>query len=135
MMSARTRSHLAPSCPARQARGYLYHDGMPESRSGHCCTFDAEACGTMFGDGTGTVMLRLLGGGLHTDAADSPLAVLAGYGINNDGCRKASFNAPSVPGQRDAVVRAPPVATRLLAGGNEAMGWIEHQLTSLRFCR
>ena len=62
-----------------QARGYLYHDGMPESRTGHCCTFDAGACGTTFGDGTGTVMLRCVaGGGDHNAHTDSPLAVLVG---------------------------------------------------------
>ena len=28
-----------------QSSGYLYHEGMPESRTGHCCTFDADASG------------------------------------------------------------------------------------------
>lgn len=60
--------------------GYLYHEGMPESRTGHCCTFDAEACGTMFGDATGTVMLRP---SAPADAADQSevdtvLAYIAG---------------------------------------------------------
>eukprot|EP00959_Pyramimonas_sp_CCMP1952_P187784 3926364-Pyramimonas_sp.AAC.1 len=78
---------------------------MPESRNGRCCTFDADASGTMFGDGTGTVLLRLLSAP-PAHGGDTVLAVVAGFGMNNDGKAKVSFNAPSVNGQREAVVRA-----------------------------
>jgi acyl transferase domain-containing protein len=91
-----------------RTHGYLYLEGMPESRTGRCRTFDAAASGTVFGDGTGTVMLRPMSGPNASvpPGGDTVLAVIVGYGINNDGKAKMSFNAPSVSGQRDAVIRA-----------------------------
>eukprot|EP00854_Cymbomonas_tetramitiformis_P003934 gene3934-4899_t len=94
-----------------QAVGYLRLEadatgqGMPNSIDGHCRTFDAAASGTMFGDATGTVFLEAARQEGPSRAA-TPLAYIKGYGINNDGRQKESFNAPSIPGQQAAIQRA-----------------------------
>src|SRR5207253_680161 len=52
-------------------KGYLYQEGMIFSPDGHCRAFDAQARGTVFGDGIGIVVLKLLssaiddGDGIH----------------------------------------------------------------------
>jgi acyl transferase domain-containing protein len=38
--------------------GYIYEEGMISSADGHCRTFDAAAKGTIFGDGSGVVLLK-----------------------------------------------------------------------------
>src|SRR5581483_8628679 len=43
-----------------QIRGYRYQEGAMGSADGHCRTFDAEARGTVFGDGCGIVVLKRL---------------------------------------------------------------------------
>lgn len=87
-----------------QQRGSLYQEGAITSRDGHCRPFDADATGTVFGDGVGIVVLKRL-----TDAiadSDSIYAVVRGVGLSNDGADKVSFVAPSVEGQVDAISRA-----------------------------
>ena len=79
--------------------GYLYHEGMPESRNGHCCTFDAGACGTMFGDGTGTVMMRPMSKH-YPMGSDTVMAIVAGYGINNDGNMKVGQTRPATAARK-----------------------------------
>ncbi|RST68039.1 SDR family NAD(P)-dependent oxidoreductase [Bacillus pumilus] len=81
--------------------GYIYQDGMIQSKDGHCRPFDQEASGTIFGDGAGIVLLKR-----YEDAMrdGNPIhAVIKGVGVNNDGSRKAGFTAPSVEGQAEVL--------------------------------
>ena len=87
-----------------QPGGYLYVEGSMESSDGRCRPFDAEASGTVFASGGGVVVLKRLHQALAD--GDTVYAVIKGVGINNDGGDKASFTAPSVSGQADAIVTA-----------------------------
>lgn len=84
-------------------RNYKYMpDGMA-SADGHCRTFDADATGTVFGDGAGLVVLRRLEDAMAD--GDEVIAVIRGYSINNDGSEKAGYAAPSIKAQA-AVIQA-----------------------------
>src|SRR5690606_8741178 len=89
-------------------RGYLYQDGEILSTDGHCRAFDHRAAGTVFGSGAGVVILRRLSEAL----ADGDIihAVIKGTAINNDGASKATYLAPSVTGQAEAIIEAQGVA-------------------------
>jgi acyl transferase domain-containing protein len=84
--------------------GHLYEEGGMESPDGHCRTFDAQAKGSMFGDGVGIVVLKRLSEAL----ADGDLvhAVIKGSAVNNDGSLKVSYTAPSIVGQSEVVTMA-----------------------------
>ena len=87
-----------------QKSGFLYQEGGTFAKDGHCRPFDADASGTMFCDGAGVVVLKRL-----TDAVadgDTIYAVIRGTGKNNNGARSASFLAPSVDGQAEAIAMA-----------------------------
>ncbi|MGK5533593.1 type I polyketide synthase, partial [Streptomyces sp. URMC 129] len=88
--------------------GYLYEKGGILSPDGHCRAFDADAAGTVAGNGAGVVVLRRLAdaraGG---DAVD---AVIRGTAVNNDGSLKAGYTAPSIDGQAEVVAEALAVA-------------------------
>lgn len=80
-----------------ERKGYLYREGMIKSPDGHCRAFDAEAKGTVEGEGAGIVALKR-----YKEAAkdgDHILAVIKGSAINNDGKTKMGFTAPSITGQ------------------------------------
>jgi len=84
--------------------GYRYVDGHINARGGQCRTFDAEASGTILGDGVGAVLLKRL-----KDAeadGDRVLAVIKGFAVNNDGASKAGYSAPSARGQAEVVGEA-----------------------------
>ncbi|MER8961755.1 alpha/beta fold hydrolase [Mesorhizobium sp. M0701] len=82
--------------------GYQYVEDFINSADGVCRAFDADASGTVVGDGVGIVVLKRLEDAL---AAGDPIhAVVKGSAINNDGHNKSSFSAPSAQGQT-AVVR------------------------------
>jgi acyl transferase domain-containing protein/acyl carrier protein len=84
-------------------KGYMYTEGMILSPDGHCRAFDADAAGTVSGEGTAAVVLKAL-----EDAeqdGDYIHAVIKSTAINNDGERKVGFTTPSVDGQAD-VIRA-----------------------------
>ncbi len=87
--------------PSRRNYKYL-PDGMA-SADGHCRTFDADATGTVFGDGAGLVVLRRLEDALAD--GDDIVAVIRGFSINNDGSEKAGYAAPSIRAQAE-VIRA-----------------------------
>ncbi|MGH6647299.1 amino acid adenylation domain-containing protein [Aquabacterium sp.] len=87
-----------------QPGGYLYVEGSMESSDGRCRPFDAEASGTVFASGGGVVVLKRLSQALAD--GDTVYAVVKGVGINNDGGDKASFTAPSVSGQAEAITTA-----------------------------
>ncbi|HEX9918267.1 MAG TPA: SDR family NAD(P)-dependent oxidoreductase, partial [Pyrinomonadaceae bacterium] len=80
--------------------GYLYEDGMIRSPDGHCRAFDAQAAGTLFGNGGGLVLLKRLNDALAD--GDHIVAVVKGSATNNDGSQKVGFTAPSV--ERQAAV-------------------------------
>jgi len=91
-----------------QKAGYLYQEEMIWSPDGHCRAFDAAAQGTVFGNGSGIVALKLLSEAIA--AGDNIHAVLKGTAINNDGAGKVGFTAPSVAGQATIISEALAVA-------------------------
>ncbi|MEM6472034.1 MAG: amino acid adenylation domain-containing protein, partial [Planctomycetota bacterium] len=102
-----------------QASGHLHQTGSIFSPDGHCRPFDSEAAGTMFCDGAGLVVLKRLEDAQRD--SDRIYAVVKGYGINNDGGEKASFSAPSIRGQADAIA----MAQRMAAVHPETISYIE----------
>ena len=84
--------------------GYLYQEGMILSPDGHCRAFDAKAKGTSVEKVSGVVVLKR-SGGRASPAAIRIHAIIKGSAINNDGCQKVGFTAPSVEGQAK-VIRA-----------------------------
>lgn len=87
-----------------QKTGYLYQNEMIFSPDGHCRAFDAKAEGTIFGNGAGIVVLKLLTNAI--DDGDNIYATIKGSAINNDGALKISYTAPSVEGQAAAITEA-----------------------------
>ncbi len=87
-----------------QKSGFLYQEGGTFAKDGHCRPFDADATGTMFCDGAGVVVLKRLADALAD--GDTIYAVICGAGKNNNGARPASFLAPSVDGQAEAIALA-----------------------------
>ena len=84
--------------------GYMFEEGGIKSRDGHCRTFDAEASGTVFGNGVGLVVLKRLDRAIAD--GDTIQAVIRGSSINNDGANKAGYTAPSVQGQVESITQA-----------------------------
>ena len=92
------------SIKVRQKAGYRYQEGGINSPDGHCRAFDAEAKGTIFGNGLGVVVLKRLEDAVAD--GDSIHAVIKGSAINNDGSLKVGYTAPSVDGQREVILEA-----------------------------
>ena len=88
--------------------GYFHQDGGIFSPDGHCRAFDADARGTIFGNGVGIVVLKRLEDAVRD--GDRIRAVIRGHAVNNDGASKEGFTAPSVEGQIDVVRMALSVA-------------------------
>jgi amino acid adenylation domain-containing protein len=87
-----------------QKSGFLFQEGGVFAKDGHCRPFDADATGTMFCDGAGVVVLKRL-----ADAqadGDTIYCLIRGTGKNNNGSRPASFLAPSMEGQAEAIAIA-----------------------------
>ncbi|MDQ1351407.1 MAG: hypothetical protein QG657_1709, partial [Acidobacteriota bacterium] len=84
--------------------GYFYNEGGHLSPDGHCRAFDAEAKGTVFGNGLGIVVLKRLADALQDN--DHIYAVIKGSAINNDGSLKVGYASPSESGQADVVFAA-----------------------------
>jgi acyl transferase domain-containing protein/acyl carrier protein len=87
-----------------QKTGYLYQEGGILSPDGHCRAFDADARGTIIGNGVGVVVLKRLEDAIAD--GDRIHAVIKGSAINNDGSEKVGYTAPSVNGQADAIAEA-----------------------------
>jgi acyl transferase domain-containing protein/acyl carrier protein len=87
-----------------QETGYLYQDGLLVSPDGHCRPFDADAQGTIFGNGAGLVLLKKLESAVAD--GDQVYAVIKGSAVNNDGGQKAGYLAPSQEGQAAVVAEA-----------------------------
>ncbi|MDJ1172320.1 condensation domain-containing protein [Roseofilum sp. BLCC_M154] len=91
-----------------QEVGYTYQEGMIFSPDGHCRPFDANAQGTVFGNGVGVVLLKPLQNAIAD--GDCIQAVIKGSAINNDGSFKLGYTAPSVEGQIGVIARALAIA-------------------------
>jgi acyl transferase domain-containing protein len=91
-----------------QRRLYEYQPGGILSPDGHCRPFDANAQGTVGGNGVGVVVLKLLSKAMQD--GDQVRAVIRGVGLNNDGCMKVGFTAPSVEGQAQVIKKAHQMA-------------------------
>ncbi|MGE5343808.1 MAG: amino acid adenylation domain-containing protein [Candidatus Omnitrophota bacterium] len=81
--------------------GYVYQEGMVLSRDGHNRSFDANASGTVSGDGVGIVVLKPAENAI--DHHDRIYALIKGTAVNNDGNRKIGYAAPSVVGQAEVI--------------------------------
>ncbi|MFG1710516.1 SDR family NAD(P)-dependent oxidoreductase [Nonomuraea sp. M3C6] len=84
--------------------GHLYGPGGQESPDGHVRTFDAQARGSMFGDGAAVVLLKRLPDAIRD--GDHIWAVIRGSAMNNDGALKVGYTAPSVVGQARVIADA-----------------------------
>lgn len=87
-----------------QVTGYRPYPGSILSPTGQCRAFDADADGTVGGNGVAAVLLKRLDRALAD--GDTIHAVILGSAINNDGRGKVGFTAPSVAGQVDVIERA-----------------------------
>jgi acyl transferase domain-containing protein len=84
--------------------GHVYGPGGMESPDGHVRTFDAQARGSMFGDGAAVVVLKRLSAALRD--GDHIWSVIRGTAMNNDGALKVGYTAPSVTGQARVIADA-----------------------------
>ncbi|HEX7772720.1 MAG TPA: type I polyketide synthase, partial [Pyrinomonadaceae bacterium] len=84
--------------------GYFYQEEGILSPDGHCRPFDADARGTVGGEGGALVVLKRLVDALGD--GDTIHAVIKGSAVNNDGSLKIGFTAPSVNGQADVIADA-----------------------------
>jgi acyl transferase domain-containing protein len=83
---------------------YLFKEGGIMSPDGHCRAFDADAQGTVSGNGAALVVLKRFGDAL--DDGDNIRAVIKGSAVNNDGAAKVGFTAPSIGGQVQVINEA-----------------------------
>lgn len=91
-----------------QKSGYFFEPGGINSPDGHCRAFDAQAQGTLGGDGVGIVVLKRLEDALSD--GDCIHAIIRGSAINNDGSFKVSYTAPSQDGQAQVIAEAQAIA-------------------------
>lgn len=112
---------LAGGCSIRlpQDQGYHYHPGGTLSPDGHCRAFDAQAQGTVDGNGVALVVLKRLDDALHD--GDTIHAVIRGFAINNDGALKVGYTAPGLEGQA-AVIRE---AQEMAQVSPDTIGYVE----------
>lgn len=88
--------------------GYFYEEGMIVSSDGHCRTYDANANGTVFGDGIGLVILKRLENAIED--GDTIHAIIKGSAVNNDGSNRVGYMAPGIEGQAEVIKLAMQVA-------------------------
>lgn len=84
--------------------GYLQEEGAITSPHGRCRAFDADADGTVPGNGVGIVVLKRLRDAL--DDRDLVRAVIRGSAVNNDGDAKLGFTSPNPEGQAEVIACA-----------------------------
>lgn len=106
--------------------GYRYENSGILSHDGRCRSFDADASGTVAGDGVGAVVLKRLQDAL--DGGDRIYAIIKGSAVNNDGSSKPGFTAPSINGQTEVLRRALVAADV----APESIGYIEAHGTATR---
>lgn len=88
--------------------GYMYEPGGIFSPTGQCRPFDAQADGTLFGEGVGVVVLKRVEDAIRDN--DTIWGVIKGSAVNNDGSVKAGYMAPGIDGQSRVVSRAQHLA-------------------------
>lgn len=84
-----------------QDSGYRPYQGGILSPTGACRAFDADADGTVGGNGVVAVLLKRLDRAIAD--GDTVHAVILGSAVNNDAGRTAGFATPSVSGQAEVV--------------------------------
>ena len=84
--------------------GYIYQEDGIRSKDGHCRPFDDDASGTVFGNGVGVVVLKMLDKAIQDN--DHIHAVIKGSAINNDGAKKMNYVSPGFNGQVDVIKEA-----------------------------
>jgi acyl transferase domain-containing protein len=84
-----------------QETGYIYQKGSILSQDGYCRPFDVKACGTVFSNGVGAVILKRLDDAIRDH--DRIYAVVTGWATNNDGNNRVSYTAPSIDGQSEVI--------------------------------
>ncbi|MEU8450675.1 type I polyketide synthase [Streptomyces globisporus] len=87
-----------------QVSGHVPVKGSTLSPTGTVRAFDADADGTVGGNGAAAVLMKPLERALAD--GDTVHAVILGSAVANDGADKRGFAAPGVAGQRDAVLGA-----------------------------
>lgn len=88
-----------------QEVGYIYEENGLFSSDGHCHSFDASACGTLYSNGAGLVVLKRLEDAIADH--DEIHAVIIGSAMNNDGnSSKEGFMAPGIHGQYTCIQSA-----------------------------
>src|SRR6476661_6058862 len=88
--------------------GYIYQKGGIDTPDGHCRAFDAQAQGTIGGNGVGIVVLKRLADAIAD--GDNIHAIIRGTAVNNDGSLKVGYTAPSIEGQAAVIAMAQAVA-------------------------
>lgn len=94
----------AASLTIPQRGGYVHKEGGPLSPDGICRPFDKDANGTVPGDACSVTILKRFPEALSDN--DRIYAVVTGTAVNNDGCDKIGFTAPSISGQRAVIEEA-----------------------------
>ncbi|MGB7326879.1 MAG: SDR family NAD(P)-dependent oxidoreductase [Rubripirellula sp.] len=89
-------------------QGYEFTPGEILSPDGHCRAFDDQSEGTVFGSGSGAVVLRRLEDAIAD--GDRIYSVIRGSAVNNDGASKAGYLAPSVDQQAAVAAEAMAIA-------------------------
>jgi acyl transferase domain-containing protein len=87
-----------------RAGGYFYTEGMVFSQDGHCRPYDVKADGTVGSEGVGVVILKRTEDAIRD--GDNILAVIKGFGVNNDGSDKVGYAAPSITGESNVIIEA-----------------------------
>ena len=99
---------LAGGVALSRQDGYRAMAGSILSPTGRCRAFDADADGTVAGNGVALVVLKRLEDALAD--GDDIRAVIKGSAVNNDGAGKASFTAPDVAAQAEVIAAAQAAA-------------------------
>src|SRR5487761_1985594 len=121
LLSYQCDTVLAGGCSIHlpQDQGYWHHPGGTLSPDGRCRAFDAQAQGTLDGNGVAMLVLKRLADAQRD--GDTIHALIRGYAINNDGALKVGYTAPGVEGQA-AVIRE---AQEMAGVGADSIGYVE----------
>ncbi|HET9138669.1 polyketide synthase, partial [Actinophytocola sp.] len=103
--------------------GYLFEEGGILSADGVVRSFDADAAGSVIGNGVGVVALKRLADARRD--GDHVYAVVLGSASNNDGRAKVGFTAPGADGQAEVIGYAQSVA----GVSAETIGYVECHAT------
>lgn len=87
-----------------QKVGMHYKEGSIIAPDGMCRPFDADAKGTVRGNGAGIVLLKRYADALED--GDNVYAIIRGSAVNNDGSLKVGYTASSIEGQSEVINEA-----------------------------